>query len=67
MTASSEAASCAECAAPIVGDHPRCPACQEQSRRRESVGHSLVAWIVFAELLGAFVCGILLVAKGCSL
>jgi hypothetical protein len=62
-----EGTSCATCATPIVGAHPHCLACQELRSRRESGVHSLVAWVVFAELLGAIVCGVMLAVKGCSL
>lgn len=66
MTALPEVSSCVDCATPILGDYPRCSACQEQGGRKESAGQILVFWVVFVELLAAAVCGILLVVKECS-
>jgi hypothetical protein len=66
MTALRQVSSCAGCATPIIGDCPRCAACQARSSRKESAGQILAFWVVFVEILAAVVCGILLGVRECS-
>lgn len=64
MTTTIKVSWCADCATPIIGGSDRCPACQGR-QGRTSVGRILISWLVFVEILGIVVLGILLASRGC--
>ena len=65
MTVTTKVSFCADCATPILGGRERCPACRDQRGPRASVGQILISWMVFVEIFGIVVCGILLAMRGC--
>ena len=59
------ASACVDCGTTTIGEIQRCGSCQDHhfSRREDSLGQRLLAWLVGAEILLAISCGVVLAMR----